>query len=306
MAAIKFVPRTAVFSFQNTGREHPKTLDFIERVEGDLGVPIVRLEWRAPPRGEPPRFAKFELVSHSRLSRKGEPFRDLLECLAAYRAREKGAEPIAPWARSRICTGFLKIKTQDAYCASLGWTQWTQVLGLRADEPSRIARMRERNEIRGSSSGASRRRWLIDEEAPLDVAGIVKADVLQWWRGREYDLDLPEYLGNCTGCFMKDERDLADALLDPVTDAAWWIKIEEDFAPMRRGRSSSYADVFREAPARMKIRESIREGKELPDVALPRRRLLAIVNQEQSAAREAFSCACEGAYALADDEDGAW
>jgi len=78
LMALKFVPKHTVLSFQNTGREHPATLDFIRRLEDDLQRPIVRLEWRAPSRGERPGKASFEIVSHENLSRNGEPFSDLL------------------------------------------------------------------------------------------------------------------------------------------------------------------------------------------------------------------------------------
>ncbi len=294
--ALEFVPEDTVLCFQNTGREHPKTLEFLLRVEEDLGRPIVRLEYRAPPRGEPPgKNATVEVVDHAHLSRKGEPFIDYLEAAASYRKKHattaKGQVPIAPWARQRVCTAYLKIKTQRKYLLGLGWKEWTSYVGLRADEPDRVARMRERNNTLDT-----------DERAPLSDAGIVKADVLRYFAGKKYDLEIPEYLGNCTGCFLKDEADLATALLDPETDSEWWIGIEEKYAPMRRGRTS-YAEVLAEAPKRMEIREAVRLGHEV--VASKGTRRLTILKQEEKRFREGasgFSCSCETAERL-DDAD---
>jgi 3'-phosphoadenosine 5'-phosphosulfate sulfotransferase (PAPS reductase)/FAD synthetase len=290
LMALRYLPPETVMTFQNTGKEHPETLEFLRRVEDDLGRPIVRLEFRAPPRGEKPSNATFEAVTHERLSRKGEPFIDYLLCAKSYRAKEKGKGPIAPWARQRVCTAYLKIKTQRKYIESLGWEDPTIFVGLRADEQDRIALMRERNEKRDAG-----------ERAPLNEAGITKGDVLRFWATKPYDLGIPEHLGNCTGCFLKNESDLATALLDPNTDAQWWVGIERDYAPMRRNRSS-YAQVLAEAPERMRIRAALATGG-VPWSALPIRRHELVLKQERermAAGSRSFSCHCEGAEKMDD------
>ncbi len=315
--AIRLDP-SVVLTFQNTGREAAGTYDFLERVEGCLGRPIVRLEFRAPPRGEVPRAATFEVVDHRHLARRGEPFRDMLECLRAYRRQHKGLGPVAPWARQRICTAHLKIKTQRRYCASLGWggpRDYVEYIGLRADEPLRVARMAERNDRLGTY-----------ERAPLAEAGVTKADVLRAWRGRPLvDLDVPEWLGNCTGCFLKDEADLATALLQEETDASWWIGVEDEFGPMRRQRTS-YREVLAEAPVRLRIRDALAfappsEGSAPAEVVervrratqpylvdLSSRRVTLIVAQEvdrrATLGSSTFSCECDAAKAEDLDDYG--
>lgn len=294
LMALKYVPEDTVLCFQNTGREHSQTLDFIARLEDYMQRPVVRLEWRAPPRGDQPSRATFEVVPHGRLSRKGEPFRELLSSIAAYRLKHKGLGPIAPWARSRICTAYLKVRTQEAYMKSLGWDDPTIFVGLRADEPDRVAKMRGRNEERKK-----------DERAPLDEAGIVKEDVLAFWRSMPFDLGLPEHLGNCVGCFLKDEADLATALLDNEGDPAWWLAIETDFAPMRSRGRPSYAQVYAEAPSRLVIRDALMRGEDPPQTQLPSKRHKLIVRQEQvrlKEGRSGFSCHCEGAEKMSDEQ----
>jgi hypothetical protein len=286
------IPPEAVLTFQNTGREHEKTLEFLRRLEDDLKRPIIRLEWRPPPRrGDPPRMSSLAVVSHSELSRKGEPFTELLESLKAYRAT-KGEPPIAPWAARRLCTAYLKMKVQHRYAQSLGWEAYTCYVGIRADEPDRV---------RSKQESA-----YVDVRYPLFEAGVTKGDVLAFWGSKTYDLEIPEHLGNCTACFMKDERDLATALLEPSTDAAWWVGIEDRFAPMRRGGRPSYAQVLAEAPARMSIRHDLAMGLE-PSAppALSQHRFKLIVRQEKKPKAEAWSCSCESAMAfgLAEDVD---
>lgn len=292
LMALKYVPQDTVLCFQNTGKEHSKTLDFIERLEDDIQRPIVRLEFRAPPRGEQPALATFEIVPHERLSRRGEPFMDLLLCIKSFRAKVKGLGPVAPWARRRFCTAYLKIRTQEKYIASLGWEDPTVYVGLRVDEPSRVAKMRQRVENRN-----------VDERAPLDEAKITKFDVLKFWSSKSYDLNLPEHLGNCTGCFLKDESDLATALLDPETDANWWLDVARDFGPMRSNGRPGYEQILSEARSRMRIRQDLELGIE-PTVELPPKRHKLVLRQEQErlVSHEGFSCSCEGAETMTDEE----
>ena len=143
-----------------------------------------------------------------------------------------------------------------------------------------------------------------DERAPLAEAGITKADVLRRWSAMPFDLDLAEHDGNCKKCFLKDERDIATSMIEDVDlgeDAEWWISVERDYAPMRRGRPS-YAQIRDEAPYRMMIRKAIAEGLPIPKVPLLPRRVHLIVKQEQ-APRSSFSCECDAAKAEDDDFD---
>lgn len=285
----KKLPKDVVLAFENTSKEATKTYEFIDRLEQDLERPIVRLEFRAPPRGCPPIEATFEIMRHHEMARDGSVFEDMLEMCAAYR-RTLGKPPIAPWARSRICTAYLKVRTQRKFCLALGWgkeTEYTEFVGYRADEPDRVAKMNVRNESRDT-----------DERAPLYDLGLTRADVMSYWEQMPYDLGLPEHMGNCTGCFLKDERDLASALLEDETDAEWWIEVEEKYAPMRRGRPS-YRQVLEEAPQRMKIRAALERGEPF-SVDLPPRRVKLIVAQERSV-RVPFTCECDAAKA--DDFD---
>lgn len=277
--------------FMNTGKEHSKTLEFIQRLEDDMGQEIHRIEFRAPPRGERPGLLTAVRVTHAEMSRRGEPFMDFLECLASYRRKVKGLGPVAPWARQRMCTAYLKIKTQKAYVRdTLKWKPgYTQYVGLRFDEPGRVDAMRRRNETRDNV-----------EIAPLYDQRVVKADVMRFWAAKPYDLDLPEHLGNCTGCFLKDEGDLALALEDPETDAAFWLNIEATYAPMRRG-TTSYAQVLAEAPARRRIRSILETGGTLTsddEPSLTPKRAHLIIRQEMRRLKEGgtlFSCSCEQA-----------
>jgi hypothetical protein len=102
---------------------------------------------------------------------------------------------------------------------------------------------------------------------------------------------------------LKDEADLATALLDPETDAQWWLEVTREFGEMRPKDRPSYAEVLEEAPARMHIRSALGLGIEPPVLLEPRRQRL-VVAQEVARFRKrgSFSCHCEGAEKLSDEE----
>lgn len=41
-----------------------------------------------------------------------------------------------------------------------------------------------------------------------------KLDILDWWEGRDFDLGIPEHLGNCVGCFRKSDKKAMKAYRD--------------------------------------------------------------------------------------------
>ena len=89
-----------VVSFQNTGREMPETLDFVQECGARWGVNIVWLEYR-------PDAPFFEVVSHNSASRAGEPFDALID-----------RKQYLPNKVTRFCTTELKVRPQKRYTRS--------------------------------------------------------------------------------------------------------------------------------------------------------------------------------------------
>lgn len=193
------LPDRVQVTFQNTGREMPETLDFVQEVGDIWGVRIVWLEYL-------PVAPGFELVSHNSASRNGEPF----EMLILKRR-------FLPNQQARFCTSELKVRTAKKYLRSLGWERWTNVVGLRADEPHRL------------NKPAPKDRWTV--WTPLATAGVSKHDVAEFWRRQKFDLRLPNvkgncWLGNCDGCFLKSEAHVAAFAREFPERAAWWERME--------------------------------------------------------------------------------
>ena len=184
------VPRPAVISFSG-GRT--------------FGVEIAWVEycWDSPHRTR--------VVDHATASRSGEPYAALVE--------RKG---FVPNPTLRACTTFLKRDRIEAFARHrLGLKRWHSVIGLRADEPRRVHRMRARN--CGSRTGAH-------AVLPLADAGVREADVIAWWKSQPFDLGLLSYQGNCDLCFLKGRAKLIRIIREDPSCADWWIAQEASVA----------------------------------------------------------------------------
>ena len=131
------LPPGVVVVFCNTGKERLETLDFVERCSQRFEVPVVWLEYRALPSGKYRKDGKqlwqhtYAVVSYETASRNGEPY-DM-----AIMTRQILPNPVM-----RYCTGELKIKTTNRYVRfGLHWEEYENAIGLRYDEPGRVAKM---------------------------------------------------------------------------------------------------------------------------------------------------------------------
>lgn len=210
------LPTNTIVSFQNTGKEVPETLDFIQECSQRWGVPIVWLEWDGfipPGRNR----CNFRIVDRESCSKKGEPFERMIDALG-----------YLPNPTQRLCTANLKVKTGAAYMRSLGYEEWQNAMGIRADEMKRVAKLRSPN--RDNDGGEP---WL-----PLADLGVTKRHVGAFWKRMPFDLRLlnnngttPE--GNCDLCFLKGAKSVYSLIQQRPSKADWWI--EQEHKTLARG-----------------------------------------------------------------------
>ncbi|MCF6304395.1 MAG: phosphoadenosine phosphosulfate reductase family protein [Rhodobacteraceae bacterium] len=189
------LPDRVKVAFANTGREMPETLNFVQEIASRWSVKITWVE-------DAERGGKvlFDVVSHNSASRNGEPFKRLIQ-------RKKAC----PDQSKRFCTEHLKILPARRYLIDLGWKQWTNAIGIRADESHRVKPSPDKR---------------VDRWFPLNDAGITKNDVLDFWKKQPFDLIVPAGLGNCDGCFLKSEATLSALARDYPDRHNWWVEIE--------------------------------------------------------------------------------
>lgn len=186
--------------FCNTGTEREETLRFVADCAERWGVGIVWVERD----GSQPSGARFRETDYEHASRAGEPFAELIT-----------ERRYVPNAVTRFCTQALKIETARDYMRAQGYERWTSVVGLRRDEPARVAKVR----------GRDHEEW--DAACPLYDARVTKADVMAWWRAQPFDLALESWQSNCTLCPLKSRATLERAIRDDDAVAEWWIAQEK-------------------------------------------------------------------------------
>jgi 3'-phosphoadenosine 5'-phosphosulfate sulfotransferase (PAPS reductase)/FAD synthetase len=127
-----------------------------------------------------------------------------------------------------MCTQELKIRPMKRWMMARGFDHWTMVIGLRADEPRRVANMRR----------PTRERW--DNIMPLAEAGVCEEDVMAFWKAQPFDLALRQWEGNCDLCFMKSQRKRARIILDRPDLVGWWAEQERVAGDKFRRDEPSY------------------------------------------------------------------
>lgn len=200
------LPAECVVCFANTGKEEEATLRFVRECSERWGVPITWVEYRD---GE----AGFAVVDFDTASRNGEPFEALI------RKRRFLPNPI-----TRFCTSELKIRAMHKHLRSLGWDEWDQFIGIRADEPRRVSKIR----ARGVSTET------VDETMcmPLADAAVSVGDVHAFWQRQPFWLELPTVngrtlAGNCDLCFAKPPRQRLSLIAEQPKRAVWWVRMEK-------------------------------------------------------------------------------
>lgn len=211
--------------FANTGKEAPETLDFVHEVSEKWGVHINWLELEI---AEERPIWRTKIVDYETASRKGEPFDALIE-----------KRPFLPNPSMRFCTSELKINVMKRFMNKHnGFEQWNNVIGLRYDEPRRIA---------SASKSSNNEKW--DNVMPMYDAKHTLNDVTEFWKKQNFDLNLTNAngktpAGNCDLCFLKGMDTTISILRERPEMADWWIEKEKQVGATFRKDRPSYIKLL--------------------------------------------------------------
>lgn len=166
------------FIFANTGLEHEKTLEFVNECDKRWGLNLLWVE-AVVHHGER-KGSTHKVVTYETASRNGGPFKSVVEKYGIANPdfphcnRELKLNPMYSWAKSKFNKPL-----------------WA--IGIRVDE---IDRMNSNAEKLGL-------------HYPLiSMNPTTKAEVRHWWAEQDFDLEIPEHLGNCVTCWKKSDRKL--------------------------------------------------------------------------------------------------
>jgi 3'-phosphoadenosine 5'-phosphosulfate sulfotransferase (PAPS reductase)/FAD synthetase len=196
--------------FANTGKEAPETLDFVNDVAKKWDIYI---HWLEHYFGDERPIHRTKEVTYETASRNGEPFERLLD--------QRG---YLPNPTTRFCTTELKIKVMRRFMRKIkGYKTWNSVIGLRYDEPRRVASSKRANDYET---------WT--NITPIYDAKHTVSDVTNFWNKQNFDLNLTNAngktpAGNCDLCFLKGMNTTISILKERPEMADWWIKQEQKF-----------------------------------------------------------------------------
>lgn len=250
------LPDGVIAVFANTGEEAEGTLGFVKEMSERWNVPIRWVEFtRESNLDTPSALGHWREVDYCTASRKGEPFDQLIDW-----------KKYLPNPTQRICSEWLKVRAVVGFAASLGFptkrirkerraaaesqqvallqvpsakkktmsaawdivADFDSVLGIRADEPRRVAKQRAKENI----------------VLPLVDRGIVSADVFRFWSDQPFDLQVRKGEGNCKLCFEKGGAQLRGVVSSSPDSAGierWEAREARVGATFKKG--DSYAAI---------------------------------------------------------------
>ena len=219
------LPSDALVIFDNTGKEEEATLRFVRDCGDRWGVPIVWLEYI--------RTGLFNVTSYSYAARNGEPFEAVIE-----QRMNGNPDGCLPNRMARYCSSELKTRTTHRYLRSLGWDEWDTFIGVRADEPKRVAK------FRANPHPETKAEWL---HLPLAAAGVSSHEVGEFWKSQPFDLELPNHNGktmhgNCDLCFLKPADQILSLIKEKPERAIWWASVEKNAEKFTTGTGSRFRD----------------------------------------------------------------
>ena len=191
-----------IFVFANTGCEHEDTLRFLHDAETILNMPIVWVEGKVQ-HGQR-KSTRHTVVCYEIASRNGEPFEEVIKKYGI------------PNNKSSYCTREMKLNAIKSYCRSIGWKKadYETAIGIRTDENRRVVVKATEDKI----------------IYPLiDLFPTDKDEVLEYMAQFDWDLNIPEHLGNCVMCFKKSYKKLNKVYLETPEVFNFTDRMEESY-----------------------------------------------------------------------------
>lgn len=202
-----FPRREKIYLFENTGKEHENTLEFVNRCDVEFGWNTVWLE--AVIHHGRKIAPTHKVVTFETASRNGEPYENLIQ--------KYGIQNMA----YKDCTKYLKVLPKKSYLKSIGLDvgDYETAVGIRDDEKHRINRTTAAKEL---------------NIYPLvDIIKVDKTFILNWWSRQSFDLDIDPDFGNCDFCFKKSIKQLVAQVRKAPERLNWWEDMESKYASVQ-------------------------------------------------------------------------
>ena len=203
--------RELIYIFVNTAQEDADTYRYLSDVDKNFNLNVVWLE--AVIHDKLGQGITHKVVTYETASRNGEPFEAMIE----KHGIPNNATP--------FCTSKLKLAPVDSYLREQGLTGIERAIGIREDENRRVSKSATKDHII----------YPLIDMWPCD-----KQDVLDFWSEYEWDLQIPEWRGNCVTCLKKSFGKLLKVYQETPEAFDFNLEMEEKY-----GRSGPRFDPAR-------------------------------------------------------------
>ena len=207
----KYWYREVIYVFSNTGLELPETITFLRRLEAYLGVKIHKLEFTRV--GKEWGYKKIERWED--LNMNGLPFRE-----AVLYQKEKFGTGM-PNMGVPYCSGMLKRDLIRRFCFDyFGHKQYASCIGFRAEDMPKRITLAEIKESKGKILCP----LLTHYKKPYG-----QKELNAFFRYIGFKLELNSRQGNCTLCWKKSAKNLAEIVRAGIAEHqyAWWREMEK-------------------------------------------------------------------------------
>lgn len=174
------------YIFLDTGAEHPKTYEFIRNIVKYWGIKLICLRVVVNP--ELGKGNSYKKIGIDEIGPDLGPWKEICDKYGT------------PYIHGPFCTRTMKLEPFERYCKD-NFPKYHTWLGIRVDEPRRLTK----------KDGVS---YL------ADICDMEKRDIINWWASQDFDLGIPEHLGNCVFCIKKGINKVALAARDEPDMAA--------------------------------------------------------------------------------------
>ncbi len=202
------------FVYMDTGAEHPKTYEFIRNVNEHFKLNLTCL--RAVFNPTLGKGNSYEILDINDICCDLNPWREMMKKYGT------------PYLYGAFCTDRMKLRPCDKYLhEKYGKKGWVTYLGIRADEPRRLT----------------------PKEGIVYLAELSdfdKDDIIDFWSGMPFDLEIEEHLGNCVFCIKKGVNKIALASRDePVLFEEFNKALKSESVRVVERRKSPSLEMYR-------------------------------------------------------------
>lgn len=233
----KYADCNKLYTFANTGMEHPKTIDFLKNIEKYWGIEIVKVEGvYSDFMGE---GVKYKIVDYDNLDMDATPFSGSIMHM------NKGVfsglpSKAAPYCSDRIKTLPCEKLANDVF----GVGNYVKAIGYRKEDMPR--------RITWPEIKADKKRifpLFTDFKYPISLYDL---DV--FFISQPFKLNIPKHLGNCILCWKKSDANLAKAISDENGKkfVDWWAKMEKTYGNVSFRNNRSIFDLVKIAELKNK------------------------------------------------------